>query len=547
MQKRVRRDQRPELAKPSDAPPSDGVRWAMATAIMVLSAIFLFWNLGHYALWDDEAETALGAKGVLLTGDTSAVIGHNIQARRSGINLKDLHDRLTPPLPTFLVAGSMKVFGENAFAVRLPFALLGLAAVGLAVRWLWRSGAATRMWVLVGMGILGNVSLFLYFRQGRYYGAALFFGVLLLYLYANWRDTRRHAALFSIAGGLLFMCHPISFAQFTACVAADAVLFGRGHRIWSLKTLPFTVVPMAAIVIGTLQKWNPFAVKAREYMEAMTFGDRVTLFFWYLRDIHAAEFTVAGLLVLAAAAYFLTRNAWLLRGLLAVLLVVLVTAAISYQSLRVTTVADIRYAVLAIPLGIGLGALALRELLPKNAAVCAVVGALAFGTNLINGAFIGTTALRATPMLFAGELRSPPPEPYTPTAAWIREHVKPRETVWAIPDHMMYPLMFHAPEPVYVWQIQGEAKGDPQFAKLDRIHFQGEVMPDYIIAFGPVIRDVAGLLDGSAKQGQRYEIEAKLPVFYRDLYRPELFWRQFKPVTGFHPDLEVIYILKRQR
>jgi 4-amino-4-deoxy-L-arabinose transferase-like glycosyltransferase len=43
---------------------------AVASSVMVVSALLLFARLGHYALWDDEAAVVLSARAVWQTGDT---------------------------------------------------------------------------------------------------------------------------------------------------------------------------------------------------------------------------------------------------------------------------------------------------------------------------------------------------------------------------------------------------------------------------------------------------------------------------------------------
>src|SRR6266852_1011387 len=62
-------------------------RICIALAILGTAAVLIFARLGHYALWDDEASTALAAIGVWRTGDTVAVIDHNIVAFHLGEEL----------------------------------------------------------------------------------------------------------------------------------------------------------------------------------------------------------------------------------------------------------------------------------------------------------------------------------------------------------------------------------------------------------------------------------------------------------------------------
>src|SRR5947209_1850197 len=97
------------------------IKVTVAIALILAAVVFLFFRLGHYSLWDDEAIIALGARGVLASGDTTAVLDHNIVAYRHGNLLHNLHDRSTPPLPAYLTAASFALFGESALAARLPF------------------------------------------------------------------------------------------------------------------------------------------------------------------------------------------------------------------------------------------------------------------------------------------------------------------------------------------------------------------------------------------------------------------------------------------
>src|SRR5271166_1776106 len=100
--------------------------------------------------------------------------------------------------------------------------------------------------------------------------------------------------------------------------------------------------------------------------------------------------------------------------------------------------------------------------------------------------------LRSTTCCFAKELISPPSDPYTETAKWINENVRENASIWVLPDYMAYPLIYHAPMPIYAWQLGWPP--EPQFRDLPEVHFQSRIPPDYIICFGPVVRDVIGVL-----------------------------------------------------
>jgi hypothetical protein len=36
-------------------------------------------------------------------------------------------------------------------------------------------------------------------------------------------------------------------------------------------------------------------------------------------------------------------------------------------------------------------------------------------------------------------------------------------------------------------------------------------------------------------------------TYWQALYRPELFWRSFKPVTGYNRDRDVVFVFKRTK
>jgi len=106
--------------------------------------------------------------------------------------------------------------------------------------------------------------------------------------------------------------------------------------------------------------------------------------------------------------------------------------------------------------------------------------------------------------------------------------------------------MFHAPNGIYAWQLMPEQRQEEQFKNLPDIHFQGLVPPDFIVVFGPSVEQVRQLIGQWSMQGLRYQEVTRLMTFWKDLYRPELFWRTFKPIEKFDPNTEAIYIFQRQ-
>lgn len=131
---------------------------AVALTTILISAVLVFSRLGHYALWDDEAQTALFARNVWLSGDTLAMAGKNIVAYRDGAVLDNMKERYEPPLQHFLAAPFAGLWPGSALAVRVPFAVAGLLSVALVFWWLRREQATLLVYLLTAMGFIGNVS-----------------------------------------------------------------------------------------------------------------------------------------------------------------------------------------------------------------------------------------------------------------------------------------------------------------------------------------------------------------------------------------------------
>ena len=55
----------------------------------------------------------------------------------------------------------------------------------------------------------------------------------------------------------------------------------------------------------------------------------------------------------------------------------------------------------------------------------------------------------------------------------------------------------------------------------------------------------AGLLQNHARSGVQYQHLPTIDFFWKDLYRPELFWRSFTSTADYDKDLEAIHVFKR--
>ncbi|MED5301753.1 MAG: glycosyltransferase family 39 protein, partial [Bacteroidota bacterium] len=162
---------------------------------LLYGLLFIFPTLGDFNLFDwDEINFAESTREMLVSGDFFHV----------QINFEPFHEK--PPFFFWLQAISMKVFGINAFAARLPNALLGvltpiiLFAMGCKVK----NSSFGILWSLVYMlGILPS----LYFRTGiidPYFNLFIFTSIYFGYLYISTAEAKNkiHLVLSGLFAGL---------------------------------------------------------------------------------------------------------------------------------------------------------------------------------------------------------------------------------------------------------------------------------------------------------------------------------------------------------
>ncbi|AWI08827.1 ArnT family glycosyltransferase [Ereboglobus luteus] len=519
-------------------------RIAIASGFLLLIGVLLFWGLDNYALWDDEALNALGAKGVLETGDTTILVDHgrNIVLYADGLLSVNLHDRSTPPLPAYITAISFHLFGQTSLTARLPFAIMGLLTVA-ALLWCAIKNTNSRAFIVtLGIALACNVSLLLYLRQSRYYAATCFFSVLVVLLYI-YRDRRRlYVWLLPLASIGLFFSNYMNFMALFIAMLADYVFFEHRHRKIPLRDWLICLVPIIVVCGLACLVWNPYKTElGTSVVSRNTIWDRIMLFFWFCRDINACEFVSYGAIIAIFGVGIWKKDTIILRGILAIVIYMIFVVAVMPQARAMTSVGDVRYIMPIIPLLIWLSARVIT-ILSKNCAPFAMILALvAFTTNVFNGGMFTKSGVASTPIKFVKELKNSPEDPYRKTSNWINENLKTNATAWVLPRHMVFPLLFHSPQLTYAWQVPYPPVAK-QYENLPRPFYKGLELPDYIICFGPSIIEVAKFIQ---KNRLPYAHIQTVDVFWKDLHRPELFWRSFESIKNYNRNVEAVYVLKR--
>lgn len=556
-----------DLAASAPGPLSRG-RALIAIALIAVSAAGIFTRLGEYALWDDEANTALFAKSLWDTGDTNAVIGHNIVAYGGGRELKNVDGRLVnrymPPLTYYITAPMVGLFGDSAFWVRFPLAVFGLATVCVILFWLWRDGASTRMWCIVALAVAGNVSLMLFSRQCRYWSLAMLASVCVAYFYLHWDGRRRTLVAMAIASLVLMGANYMSYLALHVCMATDYLIWHRKTRAVRVKDWSIYLVPQVLVGLPLVMMYMPQKDVGIEFLSNVWFRTKLWMFLWSFRDIGRCEFGVLLLIAAAPVVARVTKNRWLMRGFLAVVLYSAVVALGAPEVLGIGH-APMRLYAPALPLYIALSVLALAALTRKIPRISIIIAAALFLTNIVpyaTNVVLGGPAwpqkVGSTLANYVGELRDPPPSAYAALAEWINENVTEGESIWVRPYYAPYPLMFHAPKAVYAWQLTIPPK--EKFKGMDKIHFSTIYLPrrvvryyelpEYIIVLKPIyLRRALAVMKELARSGARYSPVKTLDIHWSQgvqTTRPELYDHRFRPISEFDRRFEAVYIYKRQ-
>ena len=520
------------------------VKFTLVGFISLCATVMLFTRLGHYALWDDEAITALHAIGVWNTGDTSAIIGHNIVAYRGGALIRDMRERHTPPFASYIAAVPLGLH-RTALVARLPFAFCGLATIVFLLWWAWSDKADLLTWCLLGLAILGNVSLFLYLRQCRYYAPAILLSAVVSHAYLHWKPCTRNLMIASFVLALLFTTHYMNYAALCACLLVDHFAWDRKLRPLKPSNWAWLLIPQLVLCAPVACIWNPIDKRTVDYESLNWYADKATLLWWNCRDLSRCEFG-AGFLILAAPGLaWLVGNRMLARACTALFVYILVVTLVSPQPVGMTNIADVRYLSPLIPLCIAIGVLSLRIVGQASRVGALMLALIFFDTSLLPWSRPWTGNQWSTLIEYIHELRDPPDEPYTVTANWINSNVLEGQSIWVQPAYMTYPLMFHAPKAIYAWQLDHRASR--RLVGLAAINYFGREEPDYIISFGPALDDLRGLW--TKYLSKQYRLFTTLDVLGQDLYRPELLLRTFRPIplSAIDRRREAIFIFIHNR
>jgi 4-amino-4-deoxy-L-arabinose transferase-like glycosyltransferase len=235
--------------------------WPFVT-VAVLGLALLLTNLGTDYLWADEGDTAVLASSIVKFGVPKAWDG--VTFTDSDLGARE-NQRLimvsTPWVQYYVAAASFLLFGQNTFAVRLPFALAGLLTVLLGFRLIRRLTGDWKAAFCGALLTLGSVQFLLYARAARYYALSMLITCWLISIFFRMKSPR-DSILFAAVAILLFHTHPIGAAILAALAVLTLTyspLFGQRRWFWlaSVPIFVFTVPWFFYARLGYTQMSTP--------------------------------------------------------------------------------------------------------------------------------------------------------------------------------------------------------------------------------------------------------------------------------------------------
>jgi len=187
--------------------------------ILILGCAYL-WNTDSPLLWGDEAGTAIFGKNILKTGVSFGFDGRNLLVFDNCASVStSLLSKKIPWGQDYIAALSIFLFGRSTTAVRILFALIGIAAFfPLHAVLKKRSGFPG----LITMLVLLSPQTLLFQRNARYYSMVLLFFAILLWLYdRGFKSEKQRFFLLSVCAALFFHTHQLA----AFCTMGSFVLF----------------------------------------------------------------------------------------------------------------------------------------------------------------------------------------------------------------------------------------------------------------------------------------------------------------------------------
>jgi len=462
--------------------------------IACLAALLLSWGLTEKYLWQDEAIMAvlatrmiqfgrpLAYDGVnLLTTDTFAAedeqtIDQRTTAPQAALDYHVRRGDFKPdfawkwqPWGQFVVAAiGLKLVGHTTLGARLPFALVGFAAVLLLFRFVRKRFDSLPMATLAALLLVTNAYWILHARQARYYSISSLFLVLALMAYARWQSGGRFgAAAFMTVAWCWFQVDYGTVWPVLAVLFLDAFL--AAPRRWPQTALVGVVLSAAiAPFAWYYELWNRRAVQEGSWTDRAL--DNL---------FNMNEYVAPAVVVLAALGLLGWRWKRLPsfeRRLVAVGIGILLALVVWVPS--VAPAAFLRYAIIAAPAAALVAAWLLVKAAGRRVAIAWLGAAVLVFTPWMSlplhavvpspDWYNGSPWWRSELATLGVEVFGHRPDPNRLVIEWLQRNAAPSDEI--LINYEDAPLMFYLPNPIRggisAFRVEDDARTAPRFLVL---------------------------------------------------------------------------------
>jgi 4-amino-4-deoxy-L-arabinose transferase-like glycosyltransferase len=293
--------------------------------LLVAASFLIFANLDNIYLWQDEAETAIIARGILDHGYPRGIEGENILRVICGFGDNYLWVGHTW-LQFYLVALSYLIFGITTFASRFPFAVLGILCVYLTYLLglrLFNNKTISRISCLL---LVFSVPFLLHTRQCRYYSLTAFMVLLMILAYLTFVERKKFSTIkFMLSAILLFHSNHGAFIPVAGALFLHFMIF-----YFRKKDVKKLLGVCCGVALFTLP-WFVFLKSWRHGRDGLTFTYLRHQFEFYFRVINkyifpigffAAIFMLRGIIARGRKKFFPSLNIDMAGGWLIPLIII---------------------------------------------------------------------------------------------------------------------------------------------------------------------------------------------------------------------------------
>jgi len=536
--------------------PGQSRRIGLVGTAMALAAVLAVAGLDNHLFWDDEANTAIYGRNLLQLGRLTAWDGTNVVGYAYGGGLgPDLGRELrVPPLPAYVAAAGMFLFGETTFGGRILFVVAGVVSVGLVAVWMRRHVSRRFPYWLPSLILALSPAYLLLIRNCRYYALGIMLTLLVWIFWAPGMSRGRtpRGSLFDRRSLLRY-----------ASTAAAVVLLVQTHYLNAaavLVTLPLFFIdrryrqPRQYVLLGIVYGvaaafgvWilltaNPFAAEyamSHDWLSpTVPEVDWWPHFYrhlgWLLRDLGTHEFFPWCLVVVLLVPFLPLDTRRLrplaLRGciLLGVTLVyVVLAAALTPSDMGKGPFAEMRYVVPLVVVGAAVGSLALVILWRAIPALAPPVAVVLLMSNVLHLGFLKERADGTSPWWpptlyrYVHEVFNDYTSGDEAMIALLRK-LPPGTTVRTWPTYMTHPAIFEVPALHYCDQLTESKQIDEDLrGQLPDYVFVERARPQVVLVPALYLSEALYVLEERFGAGS-YELRRSLPPDWHYTSKPEI-------------------------